>query len=311
MARSEITQYDALIRLGASTAEAVARVLEMFLPDGVERGEVSVLADGTTPFTHLPINAIIASVHYIDGVTGANIFVMTPPGARALATAMGAGAPEGEAIGDALSEFEMSAVGEAANQMLAAAAAAISVVLGEQVEISPPDTRVLDHPDDAIDQFGKSPHSCSTSFTVAGEPCRLIQLVPSAFVVRMVRALDEISLAESPDSNEAADAGTEHKRATDGPVSLTEALHDVGVRVWAELGRTHLPLGQALDLPIGAVVDLDRAADSPIDLFVNGLCFGHGQLLVTGDGEWAVQVQSLITPAPRKLALGASRSHHE
>ncbi len=311
MARNEITQYDALIRLGASTAEAVAKVLEMFLPDGVERGEVSVIADGATPFTHLPRGAIVASVHYIDGVTGANVFVMTAAGARALATAMGAGAPEGAEDSDALSEFEMSAVGEAANQMLAAAAAAISVVLGEQVEISPPDTRVLDHPDEAVDLFGKSPHSCSTSFTVAGEPCRLIQLVPSAFVVRMVRALDEISLADSPDSNEAADAGTEHKEQAAGPVSLSAALQDVGVRVWAELGRTYLPLGQALDLPVGAVVDLDRAADSPIDLFVNGLCFGHGHLLVTTDGEWAVQVQSLITPAPRKLAFAASHSQQQ
>ena len=79
-------------------------MLEMFLPDGVERGEVSVMAEGITPFTHLPANAVVASVHYIDGVTGANVFVMTAAGARALATAMGAGAPEDEAASDVLSE---------------------------------------------------------------------------------------------------------------------------------------------------------------------------------------------------------------
>ncbi len=306
MAYSDITQHDALIRLGASTAEAVAKVLEMFLPDGIERGEVSVIADGVTPFTNLPLNAIVASVHYVDGVTGANVFVMTPEGARALATAMGAG-PDGEADSSALSDFEMSAVGEAANQMLAAAAAAISVVLGEQVEISPPDTRIIDHSDDATELFGKSPHACSTSFTVAGEPCRLIQLVPSAFVLRMARALDEMNLDEGSDANGAGDSDADGHKLPSGPVSLTEALNDVSVRVWAELGRTYLPLGQALELPIGAVVDLDRAADSPLDLFVNGLCFGHGHLLVTDDGEWAVQVESLITPAPRTLASASCR----
>jgi len=161
-----------------------------------------------------------------------------------------------------LSEFEMSAVGEAANQMLAAAAAAISVVLGEQIEISPPDTRILDHPDDASELFGKSPHACSTSFTVAGEPCRLIQLVPSAFVVRMARALDEMDLEQGPAGDDVSDASDDLAEAATGPISMSEALQDVGVRVWAELGRTHLPLGQALDLPIGAVVDLDRAADA-------------------------------------------------
>ena len=132
-----------------------------------------------------------------------------------------------------------------------------------------------------------------------GEPCRLIQLVPSAFVVRMARALDEMDLEQSPAGDDASDAAGEQAESPTGPISLSEALQEVGVRVWAELGRTHLPLGQALDLPIGAVVDLDRAADAPLDLFVNGLCFGHGHLLVTNDGEWAVQVHSLDHPCAR------------
>jgi flagellar motor switch protein FliN/FliY len=81
---------------------------------------------------------------------------------------------------------------------------------------------------------------------------------------------------------------------------MTEALKGVEVRVWAELGRTSLGLGRALDLPTGSVVDLDRAAEAPLDLFVNGLCFGRGHLLVTDDGEWAIQVESLMTPAARQ-----------
>ena len=62
----------------------------------------------------------------------------------------------------------------------------------------------------------------------------------------------------------------------------------------------------ALELPVGAVVDLDRTADSPVDLFVNGLCFGHGHLLVTEDGEWAIEVQSLTKPAVRKPRWSAA-----
>src|SRR6202034_1472023 len=132
------------LRLGASTAEAVAKTLEMFLPDGVERGDVSVIPEGATAFTNLPSGGIAASVHYVDGVTGANVFVMTPAGARAMAAGMGVGAPEGEMPPTELTELEISAVGEAANQMLAAAAAAISVVLGQEVEISVPDVRIID-----------------------------------------------------------------------------------------------------------------------------------------------------------------------
>ncbi len=81
----------------------------------------------------------------------------------------------------------------------------------------------------------------------------------------------------------------------DGPTpdSLARML-GVPVRVWAELGRAKLPLGHALELPPGTVLELDQAAEAPIELFVNGLCFAHGTLEVTAEGEWAVQIDTLV-----------------
>ncbi len=66
------------------------------------------------------------------------------------------------------------------------------------------------------------------------------------------------------------------------------------VRVWAELGRTHMPLGQALEMPQGTVIELDQSAEEPIELFAGGLPFAQGQLLVSDEGEWAVHVQKLV-----------------
>jgi flagellar motor switch protein FliM len=71
-------------------------------------------------------------------------------------------------------------------------------------------------------------------------------------------------------------------------------MMDVSVRVWAELGRTTLPLGEALELPQGGVVELDQGADSPIELFVNGTRFAHGTLQVGSEGAWAVQIDALV-----------------
>ncbi|MGO9321188.1 MAG: FliM/FliN family flagellar motor switch protein [Solirubrobacteraceae bacterium] len=71
-------------------------------------------------------------------------------------------------------------------------------------------------------------------------------------------------------------------------------LRSIFVRVWAELGRTHLPLGEALELTPGVVLELDQLADAPVELFANGLCFANGTLVVTGDGAWGVQVAELI-----------------
>ncbi|HEV7939119.1 MAG TPA: FliM/FliN family flagellar motor switch protein [Solirubrobacteraceae bacterium] len=71
-------------------------------------------------------------------------------------------------------------------------------------------------------------------------------------------------------------------------------LRSIFVRVWAELGRTHLPLRDAVELAPGAVVELDQAAEAPVELFVNGLCFANGTLVVTSDGGWGVQVSALV-----------------
>jgi flagellar motor switch protein FliM len=68
----------------------------------------------------------------------------------------------------------------------------------------------------------------------------------------------------------------------------------VPVRVWAELGRTTVPLRDTLELPPGTVVELDQGAQAPIELYVNGLCFAHGSLQVAAAGEWAVRVDRLV-----------------
>ena len=296
MSGRDLTPRDALLRLGASTAEAVAQVLEMFAPGAIERGEVSVLPEATSPFADLVRGAVAVSVQYVDGVTGANIFVLTPAGARNLAVAMGLppeDPPEdGSEAPSELSELELSAVSEASNQMMAAAAAAIGVVIGQEIDISVPDMRVIEDPSTAGDIYGSSPHATSTTFLIGGESCRLIQLVPSAFVVRMARALDELG-SEQPqidsgsadDSDESPEAGT--------TMALVDALGDIKVRVWAELGRTQLALGKALGLPLGCVVELDSGADAPVDLFVNGLRFAQGRLIVTDDGEWAFRCEAI------------------
>jgi hypothetical protein len=82
--QQDITPREALMRLGASTAEAVAQVLEMFAPGTVERGEVTVLTDGASPFINVARGSIASSVSYVNGVTGANVFVLAGgrPGPR-------------------------------------------------------------------------------------------------------------------------------------------------------------------------------------------------------------------------------------
>lgn len=275
-----MTNEEALERLGASTAEAVKGVLAMFLGDAVEVGHVAVLEKGTHPLSSVPIPSIAASVSYVDGVTGGNVFVTTNAGASRLAAAMMGQAPED--AGAELSELELSAVAEAMNQMMAAAAAATSQVLGEEVEISVPETHFLQTAADALAIQEATPYATSVSFKLAGEPARLVQLVPNAFVVRMTRAFSDLAAIAQGDA-----AGSEGAFSGD-------SLLGIPVRVWAELGRTRMPVGRAVGLTNGQVVELDREVDDPIDLFVNGRRFATGRLILVEDSEWAVRIDSLV-----------------
>ena len=76
------------------------------------------------------------------------------------------------------------------------------------------------------------------AFSVCGEPCRLVQLVPNAFVVRMDRALDEFV------SDHVTEAGASLPAGNGKP-----SLSGIPVRVWAELGRTYMPSADVVELP--------------------------------------------------------------
>jgi flagellar motor switch protein FliN/FliY len=282
-----MTAEAALVRLGESTTEAVCGVLEQFAPGQITAGEVAVVGAEKHPLEDIPAPAVATTVSYVDGVTGGNLFVMTLAGARRLATAMmGAEAcPAADAA--ELSELELSAVAEAMNQMMASAAAATTAVLGTDVAIGVPETRTFASPEQAIDAYARTPHALRASVTVGGEPCCFVQLVPNAFVVRMTRALDELGaeFADAPPGAANGDAGA--------PEGNSPSLAGVSVRVCAELGRATLPSAQIVGLPAGAVVELDRQADDPIDLYVNGRPFATGRLVVDGS-DWAVRIETIL-----------------
>jgi flagellar motor switch protein FliN len=274
---------EALTRLGESTSEAVAGILQMFAGDAAQPGPVTIVGQDADPLQGLPTPAVAASVSYVDGVTGGNVFVMPLDGARALAAAMmGEAPPEDEA--NELTELELSAVGEAMNQMMAAAANATAAVLGTEVEIAPPDTRVLTSLDSALEGHDDAAHVTSGVFTDFGQPCRLVQLVPNAFVMRMTKALDELG---------AEYLGDQAPTAAADSAGLDESMREIQVRVWAELGRRRMPIGSLVGTPAGAVVELDREADDAIDLYVDGLHFATGRLVVTDEGELAVRLESV------------------
>ena len=83
-----------------------------------------------------------------------------------------------------------------------------------------------------------------------------------------------------------------------------DVLMDVKVRVWAEIGRTRMPLADAVALDEGVLVDLDREHHEPIDLYVNGLHYGRGRLVMV-EGEWALTVDEILATEDSVVRLSS------
>jgi flagellar motor switch protein FliN/FliY len=87
------------------------------------------------------------------------------------------------------------------------------------------------------------------------------------------------------------DGGAGPLREVD-PSSL-ELLSDVEMAVTAVLGRTRLSVRHLLGLAVGHVVELDRTADSAVDLLVNGTLVARGEVVVIDD-EFGVRVTEIV-----------------
>lgn len=273
----------ALTRLADATAEAVVAAARDLVGDAAQPGPVIRVAPGGESLQDVAAPALTTSVTYSDAVAGGSVFVVPVRAARALAAAkMDVSAADESA--DELTEAELTAAVEAMESLVLAAAGTTSLALGAQLESSAR-TRLLASVDGALDGHDTAAHVTSITFTLFGEPCRLLQLVPNAFVMRMTQAFDELRAEYLADPTPGIAGATP---GLDGP------LRAVKVRVWAELGRRPMPIGALAGTPAGVVLELDRQADDPVDLYVNGLHFATGRLVVSDGGEWAVRIDELV-----------------
>lgn len=79
------------------------------------------------------------------------------------------------------------------------------------------------------------------------------------------------------------------------PQANLEMLMDVPLRISVELGRTRMSLRQTLDLVQGSVIELDRLAGDPVDVYVNERLLAKGEVVVVDD-KFAVRITEIIDP---------------
>jgi flagellar motor switch protein FliN len=78
----------------------------------------------------------------------------------------------------------------------------------------------------------------------------------------------------------------------ENPSNLNLVL-DVPVSLTIELGGCKLPMREVLQLTVGSVVQLDKPADAPVELSVNGKLIARGEVVVIED-RYGVKITEVI-----------------
>lgn len=74
-----------------------------------------------------------------------------------------------------------------------------------------------------------------------------------------------------------------------------DLLSDVSLQVRVELGRTRMLVEDVLRLGPDSVVELDKSAGDPIDIYVNGRHVARGEVLVLNE-NFCIRVSEIIEP---------------
>ncbi|MCD9033958.1 flagellar motor switch protein FliN [Luteimonas sp. Y-2-2-4F] len=103
------------------------------------------------------------------------------------------------------------------------------------------------------------------------------------------------------DAPEAAPARFDDLRA-DTPADAQDlnldVILDVPVALSLEVGRTRMPIRNLLQLNRGSVIELERGAGEPLDVYVNGTLIAHGEVVVIND-RFGVRLTDVVSPSER------------
>jgi flagellar motor switch protein FliN/FliY len=132
------------------------------------------------------------------------------------------------------------------------------------------------------------------------------QAKPDASLTPEQAAVQALDAASQAAASLSAETGTDAKpvdlpdfAAMGGAISTQTSslglLDDVTLNVKIELGRTRMYVEDVLRLNENSVVELDKAAGDPVDIYVNDRHVARGEVLVLNE-NFCVRVSEIIQP---------------
>lgn len=287
-----------------------------------------------------PIPHVALRVGYTEGFKGENVLILTQRDASVIANLM----MGGDGVVDESLEMEpiaLSAVQEAMNQMMGAAATSMSTVFSMRIDISPPAVEVFDFSQEKsiVDSFSLWESMVIIEFDLKIGTLidsKIVQLAPLEFSKQLIQKLFSASTtttesapiaqvptpepvreqpaASQPQPEPRYEAPPEYKKEPvgvspvqfgqfsevqqEGPPGNIGMLYDVPLNVTVELGRTRRSVRDILELTQGSIIELDKLAGEPVDVFVNNTLIATGEVVVIEE-NFGVRITEIVNTKER------------
>lgn len=270
------------------------------------------------------IPKVVANIEFKDGLKGDNLLMMEIEDALIIADLMMGG--DGSNIEREFGELELSAVGEAMNQMIGSASTSMATMLGRQIDILPPDVDVWDLTKKIdYDKLEEDKHVCKIAFNLDVEG--LIQSeIMQIFTMDTVQEIIDIMLAPSAPLEttivESIPIETREESIESEPVQAKvsvqkpifpnlvdesqepkqprnlELIMDVPLEFSVVLGKSKKTIKEILSFGNGSVVELNKLADEPLEIYVNGKLIAHGEVVVINE-NFGVRITNILSKEQR------------
>lgn len=86
------------------------------------------------------------------------------------------------------------------------------------------------------------------------------------------------------------------------PTNL-DLLLDIELQVVVRMGQTEMSMAELLKVTPGSILEMNRSADAPVELLVNGKLIARGEVVVV-DGNFAFRIAEIESRAARIRSLG-------
>lgn len=279
------------------------------------------------------IPKIVSRIGFKEGLKGNNLLMMNVRDSAIIADLMMGG--DGQNANEQLTELELSAVSEAMNQMIGSASTSMAQMLGKAIDIQPPVVEVWDNKETInYKEFIKEDYICKISFHLSVEG--LIESdIMQLYTLDTVKEIVGIMMGEpaKPKAEKKAEVRQEERyhapaepvREVERPRAdiFEEEVHvqkpvfaplqdnsgptrernldlimDVPLEFSVVLGKTKKSIQDVLALGAGSVVELNKLADEPLEVYVNGKLIAHGEVVVINE-NFGIRITQIMSKEAR------------